>query len=236
MVTQLEKELTPLMGLINGQYPRPWVTDSEHPEESKVFIVGANPATDYGERHGLNHEKSLDIHFNRNGFNCREFYSAVRSQENKSSSPSRVSIEGLRRILNEQKVTDILETNLFCYSTSRLKDLTEVKHPGGKARGLEIFRTLLRCIRPKVVIVHGAKVRSEFSAKIGHVIASFPTDPIKKIPVQTTELFRTELKIETHPVTVFTIPSLAAPGANHWSSWAEGYLAELAKGVRSSLK
>ncbi len=137
------------------------------------------------------------------------------------------------KTLTDIGVLEILETNVYCYSSPNFSHLTEPKHPGGKERGLAIFQTLIRCIHPKVLIIHGARVSKEFSNKI-EAVPSFPM--VNSKPVQTKELFKTKVQFNTHTSTVFVIPSLGAPGSGKWSLWAEDYLVKLAQSVRRHLR
>jgi len=235
MPSPLENELTALTKPINGQYPRPWMTNLKNPENAKVFIVGANPATAYKKReHVKSHPQFLDIHFNRNGYNCRSFYEYVREKDGKTDSPSRNNIGALTNILKEKKILSVLETNIYCYSTSRFRDLKEIDHPCGKERGLYIFKSLLAGIRPKVLILHGAGVRKEFVKQFDGSIPKFPMDG--SIPVKTKELFKKKVRFLCHTSVVFVIPSLSAPGWNHWSSWSEDYLVALSRSVKRHLR
>lgn len=233
MPSPLEKELFALTKPINGQYPRPWMTNLRKHEKAKVFDIGANPATAYTKKHVKSHRQFMDIHFNRNGYDCQSFYAGVRAKEDKSPSPSRINIETLMKTLTDIGVLEIFETNVYCYSSPNFSHLTEPKHPGGKERGLAIFQTLIRCIHPKVLIIHGARVSKEFSNKI-EAVPSFPM--VNSKPVQTKELFKTKVQFNTHTSTVFVIPSLGAPGSGKWSLWAEDYLVKLAQSVRRHLR
>lgn len=56
---------------LNGQLPRPWMTDLVDPLSAQVFIVGRNPARSY-DASLVTHERHLDALFNRNGAKSRE--------------------------------------------------------------------------------------------------------------------------------------------------------------------
>jgi hypothetical protein len=43
----LERAIRPLTSPINGQLPRPWMTDLTDPREALVFIVGKNQRSGY---------------------------------------------------------------------------------------------------------------------------------------------------------------------------------------------
>lgn len=234
MPSPLEKKLTALTEPINGQYPRPWMTTLKKPENAKVFIVGANPATTYTKKHVKSHRQFLDVHFNRNGYDCRRFYARVREKEGKSPTPSRNSIETLTEKLRENKISDVLETNVYCYSTPKFRDLNEKDHPCGKDRGLKIFKTLLTTIRPKVIILHGARVRKNFTKHFDGLIPYFPMDGT--IPKETNELFKSKIRFDSHTSTIFVIPSLSAPGSGHWKRWANDYLVSVTRSVKRHLR
>ena len=44
---QFEKSIAAATQAINGQFPRPWMTDLADPLSAEVFIVGRNPARTY---------------------------------------------------------------------------------------------------------------------------------------------------------------------------------------------
>ena len=229
-----EKKISELTQLINGQYPRPWMTDLKRPENAKALVVGMNPATAYTKKHVKSHSQFMDVHFNRNGHDCRSFYATVRAEDDRPSSPSRINIETLTKKLVENEISEILETNIYCYSTPKFRDLNKKEHPGGKEKGLEIFEVILAGIRPKIIILHGAKVRKEFVKIFDRTIPTFPM--VGTIPKKTTELFKSKVRFETHTSTVFVIPSLSAPGSDHWKSWADDYLVSVVKSVKRHLK
>jgi hypothetical protein len=140
----------------------------------------------------------------------------------------------MRMVASKNDRSNVIETNVYCYSTPKFKLLTEKRHPGGRKRGRQIFEYLVRCIDPKVLILHGIKVRERFRIEFGVEIPEFPSDPNRGggVPLKTRRLFKKEVQIETQKLTVFVIPSLSAPACNHWGSWADGYLDQLAKNVK----
>ncbi len=57
----LEDEIWGLTRKINGQYPRPWMTNLTDPMNAEVFIVGGNQATPYTDDEIQSHDQHLDI-------------------------------------------------------------------------------------------------------------------------------------------------------------------------------
>jgi hypothetical protein len=218
-MSSFEQVIRHLTSAINGQYPRPWMTSMHDPSRATVFVVGYNPAKPYPVD-TVSHERHMDALFNRNGESCRGFYSEVTKE-----SPTRGNIERLTTKLALKGATSVLETNVVCYSTASKRDLRSPAHAGGKARGVEIFRTLVREIRPRVIVVHGQGVRDEFNR-------TFRSEPPLPAAPTTADLFvHQDLSNGTR---VFVIPSLALPGYQNWPpqnsfcNWADAYLDELA--------
>ena len=158
-MTEFEKLIRELIGPFGSQVLRPWMTDLDDPESANVFVVGINQATTYPanmlERH-------IDALFNRNGETNRSLYSEIRSG---ASSPTRKATEKLTRALQE-KGLKVIETNVFCSSTPKYKDLTITE----KSRGFSIFQTVYSTIQPKVLIVHGEPTRKELNRRMGWAI------------------------------------------------------------------
>lgn len=217
---QLIRELT---SEINGQYPRPWMTDLKAPSRADVFIVGYNPATAYLSN-DVNYERFIDSLFNRNGETCRQFYAEITKQ-----TPTRDNIEMFADKLTKVGVNSILETNVVCYGAKKKKYLRRREHVGGKARGMEIFRKLVEVIRPKVILIHGNGVCKTFRHSLN--LSSVPDPPDAKDKFVQIKLdWGTEL---------FVIPSLALPAFRSWPksplesfcNWADEYLDEVSKRV-----
>jgi hypothetical protein len=218
-MNNLERLVRELTTEINGQYPRPWMTSMRDPSSAKVFVVGYNPAKAYSAQ-SIDYERHIDALFNRNGETCRGLYSEVTKE-----SPTRGNIEMLTAKLAAVGVKSVLETNVVCYATSKKKDLSKPNHFGGKPRGVEIFRTIVREIRPRSMIIHGAGVREEFNR-------SFTDEPNLPPPPNRPGMFpQIDLSTGTR---VCVIPSLALPGYQNWPpqnsfcNWADEYLDELA--------
>lgn len=209
------KEMAYLTQPINGQLPRPWMTDLTNPLSANVFIVGKNQAKGYNAN-GLAHARHLDALFNRSEQSCRGLYDEMTGN---STSPTRRNIDHFRSILKREGVIRILETNVVCYSTPMSADLRLTQHRGGSVRGTDIFRTLLGFVSPKVLVAHGAGTRETLNALLG---SSLPA-PI--------EVLSEPQGVQVAGMTVFVIPSLAPPKWNQWSGWADAYLTKVAQVV-----
>jgi hypothetical protein len=216
---QFETVISRLTEPLNGQYPRPWMTDSTNPLSASLFIVGKNQANGYGVER-LTHRRHMDALFNRAGESCRRVYVEMTGF---SPSPTRVNIDRFRALLAQEGVVGILETNVVCYSTPMSSDLRLAQHKGGTVRGTDIFRALLHFVKPKVLVAHGAGTRNTLGQLLGVTLPAPPTAP-------------TDPRAEfVGGMKVFVIPSLAPPQWNQWSGWAEPYLTKVAKAVASAL-
>ena len=230
---EFEQRIRELTTEINGQYPRPWMTDLKDPSCVKVFIVGYNPATAFRSDY-VDYERFIDSLFNRNGEGCRKFYEEYRKSYVDTTEPS-PSRDKIASKLKKVGVFSILETNVVCYG-AKPKELNLPKHNGGKKLGKEIFRTLVRKIRPKVIILHGKKVREDFRSAFN--LPSLPDTPDTKDKYVQIELdLDSQLGLRTQ---LFVIPSLALPGFQNWPTrplksfcnWADEYLDEISERVR----
>ena len=102
----LEASLRRLTQPVNGQFPRPWMTDMEHPEKACIFIVGYNQATGFpaGALVG-GHNAYIDALFNRNGMSCRKLYEQMRYNKGRSNSKTRENVVALRGRLVQRSET-----------------------------------------------------------------------------------------------------------------------------------
>lgn len=210
-----EAAIASLTQPLNGQYPRPWMTDLIDPRSASVFIVGRNQAKSF-DASRLSHQRYMDALFNRNGESCRALY---REFTDSRSSPTRKNIDELRRLLLQEGVENVLETNVICYSTPMSSDLALLSHRGGASRGSEIFQTLLDSIRPRVLIVHGSAATEALSKVLKcnlPVASSVPDAPAS---------------VRVANLTVFVVNSMAPPAWNKWHSWASQHLQLVAKAV-----
>ena len=204
---------------INGQYPRPWMTELRDPLQAKVFIVGRNQRNGY-EISRLSHMRHLNALFNRNGETCRKVYDEITSGY---PSPTRSNTDKFRTMLSAAGVTEVLETNVICYSTQMSADLSLSQHSGGTIRGTEIFNLLLDLIKPKVLITHGAGTRKDLVKLLGAPLPEARTEPGPPVTVA------------VGTMQVFVIPSLAPPQWNKWQSWAPKHLRVVAESVANAL-
>jgi hypothetical protein len=183
---KLEAAIRELTRPINGQYPRPWITSSKYPASSKVFVVGMNDAKTFPVRKVGSHDRFLDALFNRGGEDCYKLFYEV------TCGPycTRKNIDDLIRRIKKHSVTNILSTNVICYSTPRIEDLEDSSHESGVAQGRKIFRTIFEIIKPKIMIVHGKKTVGEFrfsflAHKFPYPPAGLPSEPVEAKLAQT---------------------------------------------------
>ncbi len=213
-----QRAILRLTAPLNGQYPRPWMSDLTDPLSASLFIVGKNQAKGYSTAN-LSHQRHMDALFNRAGESCRGLYEEMVG----SPSPTRINTDHFRAMLSRQGVLGVLETNVVCYSTPMSNDLRLPEHKGGSSRGTEIFRELLRFVQPKVLIAHGAGTAGSLSRLLG---VALPAPPKTLTIPQATVL---------GDLTVFVIPSLAPPMWNQWSKWADPYLTNVVRSAASAL-
>ena len=216
---QFEGAITRLTNPLNGQFPRPWMTDFADPLSAEVFIVGKNQSKSY-DMTRLLHKRHIDALFNRNGETCRSVYNEITGDH---PSPTRKNIDSFNRILAAQNISRVLETNVICYSTPMSRDLLLQVHSGGTVRGAEIFRTLLHYVKPKVLIAHGAGTRDTLGKLFGVTLPEPPT--------QNGEPHHSSV----NGMKVFIIPSLAPPQWNKWQVWAPLFMEKVAKAVARAL-
>ena len=218
MTASFEEKIRLLPKPINGQLPRPWMTDLTNPLEADVFIVGRNQAKTY-EAKEISHQRHMNALFNRNGERCRALYDEVSGGK---PSPTRRNINGFAEKLRQRNVHNFIETNVVCYSTPEAAHLRRRDHDGGRAGGEEIFRYLLATIAPAVLVVHG-----EGSAKaLSRFLAVRP-----RVPRTRNEI----CDVQTERHLIIPVPSLAPPAFNKWSSWSDEYLDKVADRVREKL-
>lgn len=228
MAGDFEREIRRLTAPINGQYPRPWMTDLTDPTQARVFVVGRNQATAYRVNMVGPHDRHLDALFNRAGQNCRGLYNELYAKAKPGKrSATRANIDDLTGRLAQRGVKAVLETNVICYSTPTSSDLRKPEHRGGKERGEEIFRALLTLIRPEVLIANGTGTIDDLNRLLD--------SPVPQPPKQDGEVACVETTYAGHRFCVIAIPSLAPPGYNRWSSWAPRHLDKVAAEVKRRL-
>jgi len=208
-----ESQLRKLLEPLNGQYPRPWMTTLKDPLSARVFIVGKNQAKGFDTDKVGTMARMCDSLFNRNGMTCRGLYDEITGY---SPSPTRQNTDTLTATLRDTGITEVLETNVICYSSPMSADLRLAAHAGGRVRGSEIFLFLLQAIQPQVLIVHGAGARDTLSKFLGSELAPIPQSPA---PVMSSDV-----EYNGNPMLVIVSPSLAPPKYNQHSSWVWQYL------------
>jgi hypothetical protein len=213
----LEKFFNEIILPVNGQYPRPWMTESIEPWESKIFIVGKNQAKTFSQNEIGSREAYISSLFNRGDESCRELYN--RLSRNKPSR-TRGHIDKFVDKLKKQNLSDIIETNVVCYSTPMSVDLRQAIHSGGIRKGSEIFLGLLEIIEPKVIVVHGVGAAKELARLINIEIPNPPKDQEREI-----------LITKFQKSCIITIPSLASPEYEKWANWSDVFLDDVSNTV-----
>ncbi|HEV7252021.1 MAG TPA: hypothetical protein VGN97_02830 [Mesorhizobium sp.] len=216
---RLEAVIREMTRPLNGQYPRPWMTKSTDPASSEVFTVGMNQRNGFPAKEVGSHEHYINALFNRGPESCRQLY----DRRTDKPSPTRRNTDDLVARLGRHGVTNVLETNVICYSTPMSADLRQHVHVGGKERGRELFAALLQIIAPKVMIAHGSGTATELARLLGHPIPPPPQSPGEPVEVAVGD------------ATVIVIPSLAPPGYNRWSRWAPEHLDHVCRHVAALL-
>ena len=213
MTDRFEERIRELTAPINGQLPRPWMTDMKNPQEADVFIVGMNQSRIYPADQ-IGHQRHTDALFNCNGENCRGLYDEVTGG---NPSRTRRNIDRLTGRLNQQGVHRIVETDVTCYSTPRSADLRTQAHTDGAKRGEEIFRYILGEIAPKVLIVHGKAAGKKLAAVLGINPPEVPHEPDQVCDVLTEK----HLVIPIPSLSPQVFNSLSPQVFNWYSSWAD---------------
>ena len=219
MSNDFEDRIRELTRPINGQLPRPWMTRMTNPRKAEIFVIGINQSLKYPEDQ-ICHQRHMDALFNRNGQSCRGLYDEV--IEGKASCTRRNTDRFVDR-LKKEGLNNILETDVICYSTRRMRDLREAAHAGGEKKGKDIFRYLLEQVCPPVLIVHGVGAGKELAATLGIGNLSVPQSASDVCDFQT----------ERH--LVIPIPSLSPPQFNRWASWSSDLMDQVVIRVRDGL-
>lgn len=220
LMSSLEDGIRDLTQPINGQYPRPWMTDLRDPTRASVFVVGHNQAKAYPVDTVGHHERFLDALFNRNGQSCRGLYNEITSGQ---PSESRENLDWFSSILTHAGVVGIVETNAVCYSTRMSAELSRGSHRPGRQRGRQLFRYILEMIHPPIIVAHGTGTVKELRKVFG------PTIPDPFLPPEEV------VRMDTALGKLFVVPSLAQPRFNHWKRLAPRYLENVARSVRDHL-
>lgn len=211
---------------VNGQYPRPWMSDTADPAHAAVFIVGRNPATAIPVEEMPDQGAFIDALFNRHGRSHAKVYARARERLGKGPSPTRGRIARLSELLEQEGVAGVLETNVICYSTPMSADLHAAVHRGGRAAGVRIFKELLNMVRPQVLIAHGQGTRSDLAKILGRPLPDSPRSLADGVREIVTPLLGDEPR---ERALIILVPSLAPPEWNKWSSWATDHLDSVAR-------
>ena len=145
---------------LGEEYPylRPYIS-KRNPYDSKVFLVGINPATLITPMQ-LNIDEYIGLLKNYEEF--MEFYSKSRESQNKSKiSRTRMGINSLVNWIEQEFNTGVIETDIFTYPTKNVKELNNIdKNILNKS--IEKFWEVLLEFQPDIVILYGSLALNEF--------------------------------------------------------------------------
>ena len=145
---------------LGEEYPylRPYIS-KRNPYDSKVFLVGINPATLITPMQ-LNIDEYIGLLKNYEEF--MEFYSKSRESQNKSKiSRTRMGINSLVNWIEQEFDTGVIETDIFTYPTKNVKELNNIdKNILNKS--IEKFWQVLLEFQPDIVILYGSLALNEF--------------------------------------------------------------------------
>lgn len=139
-------------------YLRPYIS-KKNPYDSKVFLVGINPATPITPIQ-LNIDEYIGLLKNYEEF--MEFYFKSRESQNKSKiSRTRMGINSLVNWIEQEFNTGVIETDIFTYPTKNVKELNNIdKNILNKS--IEKFWEVLLEFQPDIVILYGSLALNEF--------------------------------------------------------------------------
>ena len=145
---------------LGEEYPylRPYIS-KRNQYDSKVFLVGINPATPITPIQ-LNIDEYIGLLKNYEEF--MEFYSKSRESQNKSKiSRTRMGINSLVNWIEQEFNTGVIETDIFTYPTKNIKELNNIdKNILNKS--IEKFWQVLLEFQPDIVILYGSLALNEF--------------------------------------------------------------------------
>lgn len=199
----LEEAIQELTKPINGQYPRPWMTDLQDPASATLFTVGLNQAKGYDVDKVGSHDHFIDTLFNRGKESCRALYGRVGGR----ASPTRKNTEKLVSMLKDAGAAHVLETNVICYSTASKRELKRRAHSGGQDLGILLGDTVRQIIKPKVIVAHGKATSELLGARLVVNLPEPPRDP------------RTRTKMLVDGTHIFVIPTLDPRHLHRWGQW-----------------
>ena len=218
---------------VGGQYPRPWTTDSQAPEGSRVFIVGYNQATPYQEAfidaRGRGVEVFINALFNRPPNSCDGLYEEARRHNNPADpdeSRTRRRIVHLRNSL--ANFGPVLETNMICYATKKVAELRRPEHTSGREVGRKAFYELLRMLRPPVMVVHGVDANRDLEALLRVGLPSTSEGLQRKNRKYPKKLATSSINGKTFETTVISTPHFSRhiPDSSVLSSQIKAALSE----------
>jgi hypothetical protein len=220
--SRLEAMIRQMTKPINGQYPRPWMTDSDDPASATVFVVGYNQAKTFPEGKIRSHHAFIDSLFNRGKEHCRDLYDRLAGPP----SNTRKATDELVGVLERHRLKGVIQTNVICYSTARAADARKPEHSGGFEQGSILFQSLVRIIQPRVLIVHGAKTRKALESAL-ELDPRLPTAPTQLGP----PMFQ-----DYDGMRIFPIQSLSGAPYNGWKGWSADYLNAVAEAAVEYLR
>ena len=145
---------------LGEEYPylRPYIS-KRNPYDSKVFLVGINPATLITPMQ-LNIDEYIGLLKNYEEF--MEFYSMSRESQNKSKiSRTRMGINSLVNWIEQEFNTGVIETDIFTDPTKNIKELNNIdKNILNKS--IEKFWEVLLEFQPDIVILYSLLALNEF--------------------------------------------------------------------------
>ena len=145
---------------LGEEYPylRPYIS-KRNPYDSKVFLVGINPATPITPIQ-LNIDEYIGLLKNYEEF--MEFYFKSRESQNKSKiSRTRMGINSLVNWIEQEFDTGVIETDIFTYPTRNIKELNNIdKNILNKS--IEKFWEVLLEFQPDILILYGSLALNEF--------------------------------------------------------------------------
>ena len=196
-------------------YLRPWMCAGD-PAEARVFLVGANAATEFPTAL-VDRTEYLDA-LVAGGPRLRGIYDVVRDGR---PSPTRANIDGVVATLTRHGTGPVTETNVWALPTPSLRELQRRDPSLVESSGV-VLPELVRILDPVALIIHGTAA-SEEAANIleRHLRAAEPTDPVRRFDGQPK---------------VFTLPSLSPPRANSWLQRSTSLLDALASEIASLVR
>ena len=139
-------------------YLRPYIL-KRNPYDSKVFLVGINPATPITPIQ-LNIDEYIGLL--KNYEELMEFYSKSRESQNKSKiSRTRMGINSLVNWIEQEFNTGVIETDIFTYPTKNIKELNNI-NKNILNKSVEKFWEVLLEFKPDIVILYGSLALNEF--------------------------------------------------------------------------